>query len=864
MLAKCVLASPAAGHRLRWREILNLVNSRIRRWMDGDLVALWSEAVAGGQSLSRRALSSSSSQRNYNIRRAKQAVQDGQYSKAIKALTSDGLATPSAEVLQEMLTKHPQSAPPSLPPGPVPPPTTVTESVVWRGIQSFPKGSAPGPSGLRPSHLREAVGCPSPDQASLMLASLTRFINLLAAGRASSSIIPHLCGATLLASKKKNGGHRPIAVGEVLRRLVSKCLATLVRLPALSLLAPLQLGVSVRGGCEAIVHATSQLMSSLPGEQCWVLLLDFTNAFNNISREAMFVEFRHRLPGLSAWMESCYSCQSLLHLGKDSIRSCCGVQQGDPLGPLGFALTLHPIVEHIKAEVPSLALNAWYLDDGTLVGQPGDLLAALHIVERDGPSIGLHLNRSKSLLFIPRDCDASQSPLPPDVPVTCAGFCLLGCPIGPPSFCEEVLQDRVVGIRESLRVLHMMGDPQLETTLLRSCFALPKFSYLIRTCPPTHISQATMDFDVAMRESLESILGGPLSEWSWLKASLPSSRGGVNLRSASLHAPAAFLASVSRCQTLVGKMLGHVPDPSPHTGTTVVALSSAASRPDWKELGDIDVPLRQHSLSSAIDEALHQRLLSSAPSTRARALALSSALPHAGDWLNGVPSAALGLLLQKQEFRCCLRYWLGVPLHSTSYSCPECCSTADPFGDHQVGCGGNGDRISRHNAIRDVLFSAAQSAALAPLREMPHLISNSLSRPADIFFPIWSRGRPAALDVHVISPLQQLTMGGAASTPGHALQVGIQRKLTSHLSACRSAGVDFIPIVAETLGGLAEDTILTIRSIGEAIAQRIGPQVSASCTKHLFQRFAIALWRGNASLWLHRQPTLPPSVDGLV
>ena len=76
--------------------------------------------------------------------------------------------------------------------------------------------------------------------------------------------------------------------------------------------------------------------------------------------------------------------------------------------------------------------------------------------------------------------------------------------------------------------------------------------------------------------------------------------------------------------------------------------------------------------------------------------------------------------------------------------------------------------------------------------------------------------------------------------------------------------MDFIPIVAETLGGLAEDTILTIRSIGEAIAQRIGPQVSASCTKHLFQRFAIALWRGNASLWLHRQPTLPPSVDGLV
>ena len=154
MLAKCVLACPAAGHRLRWREILRLVMSRIQRWLAGDLVALWSEAVAEGQFLSRHAQSSSpSSQLSRNIKRAKLAVQDGQYSKAIKTLTSVGLATPSAEVLQEMPVKHPQIAPPTLPPGSVPPSTTVTESVVRKGVRSFSNGSAPGPSGLHPSHL---------------------------------------------------------------------------------------------------------------------------------------------------------------------------------------------------------------------------------------------------------------------------------------------------------------------------------------------------------------------------------------------------------------------------------------------------------------------------------------------------------------------------------------------------------------------------------------------------------------------------------------------------------------------------------------------------------------------------------------
>ena len=245
-------------------------------------------------------------------------------------------------------------------------------------------------------------------------------------------------------------------------------------------------------------HATNRLMSSLPDKDGWTLLLDFTNAFYSISCQTMFWEFRRHLPGLSAWMESCYSGQPLLLLGKDIIHSCCGVQ----LGPLGFALTLHPIIKRIRAEVPSLALNAWYLDDGTLVGSTQDLSAALHIVESAGPSIGLHLNRGKSLLFIPNACDSSLSTLPSEVPVTRNGFCLLGCPIGPSSFCEEVLQERVGNIKGSLERLRDLSDSHLETTLLRSCLALPKLSYVLRTCPPSNISQATSVFDAAIREAL--------------------------------------------------------------------------------------------------------------------------------------------------------------------------------------------------------------------------------------------------------------------------------------------------------------------------------------------------------------------------
>ena len=68
---------------------------------------------------------SDESVRSANARRARRAVEDGQYRKAIQSLSSDGIAPASSEVLDEMLSKHPQSGPPPIPADPVPPPVQV-------------------------------------------------------------------------------------------------------------------------------------------------------------------------------------------------------------------------------------------------------------------------------------------------------------------------------------------------------------------------------------------------------------------------------------------------------------------------------------------------------------------------------------------------------------------------------------------------------------------------------------------------------------------------------------------------------------------------------------------------------------------
>ena len=244
-----------------------------------------------------------------------------------------------------------------------------------------------------------------------------------------------------------------------------------------------------------------------------------------------------------------------------------------------------------------------------------------------------------------------------------------------------------------------------------------------------------------------------------------------------------------------GKVLDHLPT----CVGSLSCLAEAASRPEWLTIQDIDVPLRQHSLCRSVDIASYHHLLSEAPDSRCKALALSLAISHAGDWLN-VPSSILGLHLHDQEFRLCLKYWLGLPIVEEGSHCPICLRAVDQFGDHQVGCGGNGDRIHRHDSIRDALFSAAQTAALAPRKEVPSLIPGTRSRPADIFLPIWQRGQPAALDVTVISTLQLSTVEGAAVTQGYALAVGEERKRVAHGTPCHAVGVNFIPLVMESLG----------------------------------------------------------------
>ena len=75
------------------------------------------------------------------------------------------------------------------------------------------------------------------------------------------------------------------------------------------------------------------------------------------------------------------------------------MQQGDPLGPLVFAVVIQSIIVTIAEETPGLEANLWYLDDGTIAGRTCDVYRAYEIIEEMGPHRGLQLGHMKCELI---------------------------------------------------------------------------------------------------------------------------------------------------------------------------------------------------------------------------------------------------------------------------------------------------------------------------------------------------------------------------------------------------------------------------------------------------------------------------------
>ena len=121
------------------------------------------------------------------------------------------------------------------------------------------------------------------------------------------------------------------------------------------------------------------------------------------------------------------------------------------------------------------------------------------------------------------------------------GIKVLGAAIGSPEFSQSLAYKRVNAVSDLLDKFPLLEDSHFSFVLLRSCFSLPKHSYMTKTSSPAPLSSHYLRFDSPLCSAFKTIVGSPLTELQWLNPCIQPSMGGVGICCSFNHVLAFYL-----------------------------------------------------------------------------------------------------------------------------------------------------------------------------------------------------------------------------------------------------------------------------------------------------------------------------------
>ena len=507
-----------------------------------------------------------------------------------------------------------------------------------------------------------------------------------------------------------------------------------------------------------------------------------------------------------------------------------GVQQGDPLGPLLFALAWQRAIEALPKEC---LFNVWYLDDGHIVAPSAMMHQIVTTLMQECASMGIQLNTAKSCIWGPGlvtgpdgSCILPLS-VPADSPVRLlrteqfvpgSGLKVLGTPVEHPlstTYRRTVLQDLIDKLEEACQLLSNVGDPQTQHTLQRFCLDACKLQHLLRSMDMSAFPEEVERATAILRDTFSVTLGCPVDDSQWFQATIPLRLGGLGIKGLASGRICARIASVANFLVKASE-LGFPAE-------TVVAPPDfrACLRDAQRWVGGSFEPVEKWLTSGAITDIMNEHrsqrwwsdcvhkamwaALRSQGTVRDQCRLQLQGMTSSMAWLSPPPGEGMGSSFTGREYRLLLRWHLGVPLLVPELGgrpCPRCGASNDVYGDHLVCCKRNGV-TARHNAIRDALADVLQENGIPVQKEVglgAFCDVESGERPADLLLPVFNAAGPLAVDILAPHPL-------APSKPRDPSTVaaGFKRqenlKNTLYEAKCHEIGWSFSPLALHLWGG---------------------------------------------------------------
>lgn len=646
----------------------------------------------------------------------------------------------------------------------------------------------------------------------------------------------------MISLTKKDGGIRPIAIGNTLRRLAFKIACKTIRQRTSTYFFPKQLGFGIIKGCESIVHAVRTFIHSNKGLKKVILKIDMKNAFNCVERDTMLSAVKDQIPELFAMFWQAYRNISILFYGDDIILSQRGAQQGDPGGPLLFSLAIHKFVKYLSS-----SLNSFYLDDGTLGDDPSIVLSDFIDIIAKCKNIGLEINPDKCELYFIDDIDENVikafNDIAPGIKIiTNDNFSLLGSPIT----LESVRSMAIKKLELLKKAYARLPTINSHTAyfLLKNCLSMPKLTYFLRTSPIWFFQDIISEMDVNLKTCVESILNLNFEDIQWTQSTLPISKGGLGLRCVKDLCLSAFLASTHGVSNIVKSILSLDSD-----DLEICHVEDALTA--WKLLNHNVVPESQHlSIQNKWDEINTNRvcdnlLIVLINEHKSRFLALQE--KESNYWLHAYPSPNLGTFMDNSTFKIATALRLGIKICQI-HMC-RCGNATDRFGHHALRCRKRAGRFPLHRELNNIIYRSLTSLNVPAILEPQGVCRLDGKRADGLTIMPFIKGKSLLWDATCTDTLCPSNLPSTLRQAGSAAEKAVIRK--KNLYRHMSSNYHFVVFATETLGPWCKEGKDLIELIGSMLNKLTG---DSNSKKYLKQRISLAIQRCNAMSILKTLP----------